>query len=157
SNVIDRVMVPMFVAHEMPFLRETDPVLCRRMAIDLTGLVPTPAEQKNQCVGHSPREMVDYFMNKPTGPNAIDGSPPFVFIHRRGWLSFNPSSQNEYSRAWDQIVTDAYSGKIGYDEFAIRFIASPALANLGIIINNHDLVKIAAQVFRMFVGREALP
>jgi hypothetical protein len=167
SNVVDAVLVPMLGENGLlPALREDDGVLCRRMAVDLTGLVPTQQEIDDHCTGKTPGQMADYFMTKPTGANAPDGSPPYVFVNRRWWADsfqyqFGTSTTNtfyHYLLDLDQLVGQLYAGKIRYDQFVERALASPAFARrFGIFEANHDLVQIASQAFRVFLGREALP
>jgi hypothetical protein len=165
THVIDRVIVPMLKQNGLPLTVEDAGVLCRRMAIDLTGIAPNPSEIAEVCPG-SPAAVADHFMNKATGLNVPDGSPPYVFVNRRWWAdqfqyqsgTNGASTYYTYVRALDGIVGDLYSGKIGYDEFARRALASPAFARrFGVFEANHDLVQIASQAFRVFLGREALP
>jgi hypothetical protein len=110
--------------------------------------------------------MADYFMNKPSGENAPDGSPPYVFTNRRFWADafqyqFGSNSATtffQYFLDLDHLVGDLYAGTIRYDQFVERALASPAFARrFGIFEANHDLVQIASQAFRVFLGREALP
>ncbi|HZU81542.1 MAG TPA: hypothetical protein VE987_01440, partial [Polyangiaceae bacterium] len=166
TNVIDAVVLPMLKQNGLPFVAEDPAVLCRRLAIDLTGLAPDTGEIADQCVGHTPLEVATYFMNKPSGANVPDGSPPYVYVNRRWWADrfqydsgTNPASTYyTYVRALDAIAGDLYAGRIGYDAFARRALASPAFARrFGIFEANHDLVQIASQAYRVFLGREALP
>jgi hypothetical protein len=165
-NVVDTVVLPMLAASGLSVTPEDEGILCRRLAIDLTGLVPTPDEVAAHCAGKSPADMAGYFLNKPSGANAIDGSPPYVWINRRWWAdSFqyqsgvNPSTTYyPYVRELDQLVNDLYAGKIAYDVFAAKALASPAFARrFGVFEANHDLVQLASQAWRVFLGREALP
>ena len=165
GNVVDAVVLPMLAANGLQVQPEDALILCRRLAVDLTGVVPTADEVQKVCAQKS-AEVASYFMNKPTAPNAVDGSPPYVWINRRWWAdSFlydsgvNPASTfYPYVRALDQLVGDLYAGKLGYDVFVEKALASPAFARrFGIFEANHDLVQIASQAFRVFLGREALP
>jgi hypothetical protein len=164
--VIDAVVIPMLQANGLAPVAEDPAVLCRRLAIDLTGLPPTTDEAQSQCAGHSPLDIATYFMNKPTGANAPDGTPPYVFVNRRWWadlFEYNvglsaSTTFYPYVRDLDQAVADLYGGRIGYDAFAKKALGSPAFARrFGIFEANHDLVQIASQAFRVFLGREALP
>jgi hypothetical protein len=166
DNVVDAVVMPMLAGSGLSFVAEDPGVLCRRMAVDLTGLVPSAEEAQQVCAGKSPREMATYFMNKPTAPNAVDGSPPYVWVNRRWWAdAFQYQSGTEastsyypYVRALDDLVGQLYAGAIGYDVFAQKALASPAFARrFGVFEANHDLVQIASQAFRVFLGREASP
>jgi hypothetical protein len=165
NNVVDAVVVPMLEQNGLKVVGEDPAVLCRRLAIDLTGLAPTPAEQSAHCAG-TPADAADYFMNKATGANVPDGSAPYVWVNRRWWadsFQYQSSTQQSstfytYVRELDAVVGDLYSGKIRYDVFAQKALASPAFARrFGIFEANHDLVQIASQAYRVFLGREALP
>ncbi len=167
GNVVDDVVIPMIEGAGLSVVPEDNGILCRRMAIDLTGIAPTPDEVAQQCSGHSPQDIAGYFMNKPSGINAPDGSPPYVYINRRWWadqFQYDVAIPNFtftfylYVQALDQAVSDLYSGKIMYDAFAKKALASPAFARrFGIFEANHDLIQIASQAYRVFLGREALP
>ncbi len=165
TNVVDQVVIPMLNQNGFAVSVEDPAILCRRLAVDLTGVAPSPADQA-ACAGLAPAAMADYFMNKPSGPNAPDGSPPYVFVNRRFWadsFQYETSFQvattfYSYSRDLDALVGDLYSGKISYDVFARRALGSPAFARrFGIFEANHDLVQLASQAYRVFLGREALP
>ncbi len=168
SNVVDAVVVPMLTANGLTVVPEDNGILCRRLAIDLTGLAPTPQERADHCTGPgaTAQNMAAYFLNKPAGANVPDGSPPYVWVNRRWWAdSFeyqsgtNPASTYyTYVRELDQLVSDLYAGKIPYDVFAAKALSSPAFARrFGVFEANHDLVQIASQAYRVFLGREALP
>jgi hypothetical protein len=164
-NVIDVVLQSMLQENGLQPLREDDAVLCRRMAIDLTGIPPAHNEMDAIC--HRPAgDIALYFMNKASGPHVPDGSAPYVWVNRRWWAdSFQYQSTVNRDSTWyayvrdlDLTVADLYSGKIGYDVFARRALASPAFARrFGVFESNHDLARIASQAFRVFLGREALP
>src|SRR3954469_12935337 len=63
DNVVNAVMVPRMVERGLDIVLEEDHALCRRYAIDLTGLAPTPDEIAQQCEGKTPGAMIDYFMS----------------------------------------------------------------------------------------------
>src|SRR5258708_2333946 len=51
-----------------------------------------------------------------------------------------------------------FAGKVSYDEFAVRTLASPRfLGAWGIFNEKNDLIQIAGAAFRLFMGREPLP
>jgi hypothetical protein len=181
-NVVDAVVLGMLAQNGLSVVPEDDGVLCRRMAIDLTGIVPTADELATQCAGHTPAEMATYFMNKPGGPNVptqmLDSygktvandhpTTPYAFVNRRAWadqFQYNTTSTNgndtayyAFGRDLDRLVNDTYLGKISYDTFAKRALGHPSFVRrFGIFDTNSDLIQIASQAFRMFMGREALP
>jgi hypothetical protein len=166
TNVIDAVLRDMLAAERLEPALEDDAVLCRRMAIDLTGVPPTAAEVGAQCLQRSPRQMATYFMEKPTAAHVPDGSAPYVWVNRRWWAdSFQYQSTLNIGTTWytyvrdlDLAVADLYGGKIAYDEFARRALGSPAFARrFGVFETRHDLTQLASQAYRVFLGREALP
>jgi hypothetical protein len=167
SNVIDRVVIRMLAHSHIPLVLEDDEVLCRRLAIDLIGMTPTREEIDAQCLGRSARDMADYFMSKPSGPQVPDDSAPYVYVNRRAWaetLKYEVAGGFNKTFYWylvdiDKHVRALYEGGIRYDVFAQRILGHPAFARrFGIFDDtNHDLVQIASQAFRVFLGREALP
>src|SRR5262245_52630562 len=117
SNTIDAVLVPMLAASGLEIIEEDNAVLCRRLAIDLTGLAPSAAEIVENCAGHDAKQIAEYFMNKPTNVAACDGSPPYVFVNRRHWsvpFAYDAGTVEHtfyaYIRELDQLVGDLYSG-----------------------------------------------
>jgi hypothetical protein len=165
-NVVDDVVLPMLAANGLSVAAEDAGVLCRRIALDLTGLPPTADEMAQHCNQDSAYGLATYFMNKPNGPNVPDGSPPYVYVNRRWWadqFEYNSglnasTTYYVYVRDLDQAVADLYAGNLTYDAFTKKALASPAFARrFGIFEANHDLVQIASQAFRVFLGREALP
>jgi len=166
SNVIDAVVIPKLVANGLEPTLEENSVLCRRLAIDLTGLVPTPDEIATECTGHDAKQMSDYFMNKPSNAAAVDGSPPYVFVNRRFWANPQRFTYDTipnafadfyfYVRELDQLVGDVYAGTIPYDEFAIRALGHPAfIKHYGDFRADKfapNLIALARQAVRVFLG-----
>ena len=68
ANVVDGLVVPLIQASGRSVTVEASEALCRRLALDLTGVVPTAAEVSARCIGRTPAEMVDYFMGRPLPP-----------------------------------------------------------------------------------------
>src|SRR2546423_421073 len=56
GNLVNRVLVPMFRGSNLPMNDESSSELCRRMALDLIGRIPT-AEENTQCEGESSEQM----------------------------------------------------------------------------------------------------
>ncbi len=165
TNVVDAVVQPLLAQNGLAPILEDDAVLCRRMAIDLTGIPPAGDEIDTICLHHSAEFLAVHFMSKPSGPHVPDGSAPYVWVNRRWWAdSFQYQSTLNMDTTWyayvrdlDDAVAELYAGQIGYDGFARRALASPAFARrFGIFESAHDLTLIASQAFRVFLGREAL-
>ncbi len=166
DNVVDAVIVPMLVSGGFTPTQEDSGVLCRRMALDLTGLTPTPMEVAQQCTGKTPGQMADYFMNKPTGAN-IPAIPtgddpalyaPYVFVNRRWWAdNFQYRGFNVFIRDLDRWVGKLYAGQIPYDQFTLQALSSPAfLERFGGDDVDLDIVNTASTAIRIFLGRQAL-
>ena len=167
SNVVDGVIIPMELENGLPVVEEDPGILCRRLAIDLNGITPTASEISGICA-QTPPQIVDYYMNKASGPSS-PSSPPYVYVNQRWWadsFQYQPRGAGTsfptfefYILDLDALVGQLYAGTIQYDEFTRRALASPAFARrFGIISNvNHDLIQIASQAYRVFIGREALP
>jgi hypothetical protein len=166
DNAVDAVIVPMLVARGFAPTAEDSAVLCRRMSIDLTGITPTPDELAQHCAGKTPGEIADYFMTKKTGVNvptvpageAAELYTPYVYVNRRWWAdSFQYRGFSVFIRDLDRLVGKAYAGQIPYDEFARQALASPAfLERFGGADVDLDVVAIASQSIRIFLGRQAL-
>jgi hypothetical protein len=166
DNVIDAVLAPMLAAQHLDVVPEDPAVLCRRLAIDLTGVAPTPDVIAASCVGRSPRDMAVQLMNAPTDARIPDGSPPYVWVNRRWWADrFQyQSTQNDgstwytYVRDLDDLVGQLYAGTLPYDAFTRRALASPAFARrFGDLYIKLDLVEMATRAYQIFLGRDALP
>lgn len=167
SNTVDHLVAPMLVASRRAPAIEADEALCRRYAIDLNGLSPPVAEVREHCLGRTPRQMVDYFMNKPSAAHVPAGQPPYLYIKRREWseiLAYRVIDSDLTTTfyadvlALDGLVGRLYLDELGYDQFAVETLASaPFLRRFGLAISTVDTAQIAAAAFRIFLGREALP
>ncbi len=165
DNAVDAVIVPMLVAGGFTPTAEDSGVLCRRMAIDLTGIAPTPTELAQQCMGKTPGEMADYFMNKPTGVNvppiptgdAPELYAPYVFVNRRWWAdNFQYRGFNVFIRDLDRWVGKLYAGQIAYA------LSSPPdrrsrlrLERFGGDDVDLDTVNVASQAIRVLRARRS--
>ena len=85
ENAVDKVVVPLLRASGREPSVEVPEVLCRRLAIDLTGATPSMTEVTQHCTGRTPTEMVDYFMSKPQAPHVPAGNVPYAYVGRRAW------------------------------------------------------------------------
>jgi hypothetical protein len=166
TNVVDQIVVPMLLENGLPVTTEDPGVLCRRLAIDLSGITPTASEIAGICT-QSPSQIADFYMSKTSGVNS-PADAPYVWVNRRWWAdlfqyqagsgSASTHTFYVYDRDLDALVHDLYAGTIMYDEFTRRSLASPAFARrFGIFDTNQDLIQLASQAFRVFMGREALP
>src|SRR6185369_2747512 len=69
DNVIDAVVSQLADKSALGLAPEDTAVLCRRLSIDLNGIVPSSEELHAICgAGHSAAEMADYFMAKTSSP-----------------------------------------------------------------------------------------
>lgn len=125
---------------------DTRPVVtseaCRRMHVDLLGVLPSKSEADMACAGKSWGEVASDML----------ADERFVFVHQRRWadrLRYNNvavSIERIYDA--DRVVKALYRGEIGYDEFAAIVSAHPVLTR------RHDTPADRAEaLFTMFLGR----
>lgn len=130
------------------------------MSLDLLGAIPTPAERAARCDGRTPGEMADAFL----------AAPEFARNEVRFWvvrLREDPMAAFAgYLVAADEIIRMMARGEIGYDGFAARILAHPAVTLLrdprpfdpfidgG--IDTSDRSQIGAHAIRTFLGRAPL-
>lgn len=142
GHPIDRVLVPRFrAAGIVP--RDADRAeLCRRMAIDLVGRIPTAAEQA-ACAGQTPAQMADAFMSQPG----------YLRTQRRAWaerLAFDG-----YLMWWgnavemDDLARRLYREEIRYDDFVGQIAVHPGF------YARHQGDDWSAWVVSTFLGRTA--
>jgi hypothetical protein len=167
GNVVDRVVSGMLAQSGRMVLRDSAEALCRRTAIDLTGLPPTDADVRDRCAGRSPEEIVRSFMDRASAPHVPGGQAPYPYLGRRYWADLFQYQVNLYDLnttfygdviALDELVRKLYAGQLGYDAFAVEALASPAFVRrFGLMNAVTDLPAIASAAYRIFLGREALP
>lgn len=168
ENAVDKVVVPLLRTSGREPSVEVPEILCRRLAIDLTGATPSAAEVTQRCTGRTPAEMVDYFMSKPQAPHVPAGSVPYAYVGRRAWSEIFGYRVIEYDLTTsfyadvmelDDLVRKLYEGSLAYDRFAVEALISPAFLRRFGLVNTvtSDLTQIAATAVRIFLGREALP
>lgn len=117
NNIVNRVMVPMFRGSSIAIVDESKSELCRRMALDLIGRVPT-TEENAQCQRETPEQMADRFM----------ASPEYVRQQRRNWGErfYNLDEQwYHYAVEVDELVERLYREHISYSDFMTRLIVHP--------------------------------
>jgi hypothetical protein len=142
AHAIDRLIVPRLRALGFE-PRDGDALrVCRRLAIDLVGRIPT-LEELGTCVGESPAQRVDTFMQKPE----------YVLVQQRSWaeaFGFN-SFLMWYGDAYDldRIVGRLYTGELDYAAFAGEVAYHPGFYAL------HQGDDWTAHLFYTFLGRTA--
>lgn len=168
-NAVDRIVVPLIQASGRSVTVEAPEALCRRLALDLTGVVPTAAEISARCIGHTPAEMVDYFMGKPLPPPYLPrGEAAYVYTSRRAWADLfgYRTIDSDLTTAFyadvlelDALVKQLYEGTLSYDRFATEALIAPAFLRRFGLLNTavSDTPSIAAAAVHLFLGREALP
>jgi len=118
--------------------------VCRRMAVDLIGRIPKPAELAT-CRTQTPAQMADTFM----------AMPEYARTQRRAWGE--RLSYDSY-RMWhghvvdlDDLVASLYRGDLRYDDFAGRVVTHPGF------YARHQGDDWSALVVSTFLGRTARP
>jgi hypothetical protein len=154
DNVIDVAIWPRLVRDghtELP--RASEAELCRRMSLDLVGVIPTPEEVASRCAGKSPTEMAAAFLAAPE----FVARETAVWIQRLG--EDGALVWGGYLVAADALIAKLALGEVGYDEFVARIIAHPTIAiarNPVGFSNAPDTEardEVAIRVFRTFLGR----
>lgn len=142
AHPIDRVVVPRLRALGLAPRDASPEEVCRRMAIDLLGRIPTPAEQA-QCRTQTYAEMAETFM----------ASDEFVRTQRRAWAEL---AKYESLLAWgrdlddlDGLVGRLYREEVDYADFVRDYVVHPGFYAL------HPGDAWTANVFSIFLGRPA--
>jgi hypothetical protein len=142
DHPIDRIVIPKLRALDLAPRDGSPDEVCRRMAIDLVGRAPSPAELAT-CRAATYDEMADMFLS----------SSEFARTQRRAWGELvKYESLLTWSRDiadLDALVGSLYANTIGYAEFATRFVVHPAFYGL------HPDDSWTAMLFSIFVGRSA--
>lgn len=142
DHPIDRILIPKLRALDVPIRDATSEELCRRMAIDLLGRGPTPAEV-TACASQDPGAMFDAFTAKPD----------YLREMRRTWGELfkydNSNVWGEEIKDLDHRVQQVYAGEVDYAEFATQVAMHPALEAL------HPDDSWTTYVWNLFLGRPA--
>lgn len=103
------------------------PSLLRRVALDLTGLPPTPAEQQRFGDGSRPREMIDYFLAKPEfGEHfAVSWLDAARYADTNGYQV----DRDRELWPWRDWVVRAFNANLPFDQFTIEQLAGDLLPN----------------------------
>jgi len=142
DHPIDRLLIPRLrEIGSGPRDASADEV-CRRMAIDLLGRVPTDAERA-ACRGQTFQTMAQTFL----------GSPELERTQRRAWAEL---AKYESLIVWGEDIADLdglvgglYRGDVGYRDFVRRYVVHPAFYGL------HPGDSWTSNVFDIFLGRPA--
>jgi hypothetical protein len=142
---------PRFIQAQRTTLKPaSDRELCRRVALDFTGMIPTPEEYESKCKGKTPLEIARGFIN----------SPRLAEVEEREWaqhLSVDPMKLAAlYYVDAGLLVKKLARGELGYDDFAAKMIAHPAIA-IHRPVDGGTLQDSAAHAIRMFLGRSPAP
>lgn len=148
DNPIDVAVWPRLVAAELTELPEASSAeLCRRMAIDLIGIVPSAEERATLCEGKTAEEMARGFI----------AHPRFLEIERRFWirrLGADPiAMMADHIVDADRILDAAATGAIGYDDLVARLVAHPIVTINRPVAAADDVVPTIRFVFETFLGR----
>ncbi len=131
--------------------------LCRRMHLDLTGVVASQDELVSTCAGKTPRQIAV----------ALMASPLFVRHAKELWgeaLGYEPAQvDGKWLADADQIVASLVTGEIGYDAFAKRILGHP-LFGVGARLPRSDQLtdddgffpQSGRRAIKVFLGREAI-
>jgi len=150
DNVIDVAIWPRIVAEgAYPLVPADDRTLCRRMALDLWGMVPTPAEFTALCEGQAPGSIAWSMMEDPR----------FVARETRLWIRAvgvdAPDIYSHHIPDADAIYERLSTGEIDYAEFAGELLAHPVMAVARPEADGDDPSFTIRQAFRFFLGRPA--
>jgi hypothetical protein len=145
GNAVDATLLPILSKDGVTPVLASDGELCRRYAIDLTGVIPSFADYQKYCLGKSPGAMVDHFMN-------LDG---YVRVNQRYWadafLYDNQDTWYQYIADLDAQVASLYRGEINYPDFVAIAVAHPAF------VSKFGGENAVGYAYENFLGRQALP
>lgn len=121
--------------------------LCRRIALDLTGVIPDAGEVATLCTGKSPEQIVRGFM----------ALPRFRATERRFWirrLGADPTAMMaDHILDADRILDAAADGTIGYHDLVAQLVAHPIMTVHRSAAEGDDVTTTVLHVFETFLGR----
>ncbi len=121
----------------------TSAAICRRLSIDLRGRTPSWSEVQAHCLGKTPAQMVDYFMDQPA----------YIDLAQRRWadhFEYNDFfTHYRHIEKLDALVGQLYQGDIDYESFGIEAVSGPAWS--GRFFGESRVAK----AFQVFLGRDA--
>ena len=142
KNALSAAVLPTLRKAGLP-IRDADPAeLCRRMAIDLIGRIPTDKE-RTVCATQSPEQMADTFF----------AMPEYETVQRRTWaelLGF------DFSKVyWPYLIElDDLAGQLARDELAYPDFAAHVIMHPG-FYQRFPGDGWAQKLFPLFLGRTA--
>lgn len=143
NNPIDQALCPQLQGVGLS-PRYADPYsVCRRLAIDFLGRVPSWNEVMSQCVGKSPAEVLDVWTTRDEYVELARRRFADRFEYNDGIVYY------QYIVALDALVQDLYRGKLTYDEFVIEALVAPAYTM------RHFGESRVSRAFQVFLGRDA--
>ena len=142
---LDDVVLDHYAKRGVEFVPEQTEKLCRRLAVDLWGRVPTWLEvEQGERIGKSPHEMVDQFMD----------SELYIQNSQRIWADEFQYHDGvvwwEYIKNLDELVESVYRAEISYEGFATAALIHPAF------VSRYEGEMVVANAFRIFMERDAL-
>jgi hypothetical protein len=145
GHPLDRIVLPKLRAAGIA-PRDGEPLaVCRRMALDLVGRIPSPAELERCVAASDLGARADLFL----------AMPEYLLTQQRGWgetIGFNTDLMwYGYGIEMDAMVGRLYSGAIDYKTFASDLVVYPGYYGL------HQGDDWAANVIHVFLGRNARP
>lgn len=148
DNPIDVAIWPRMIDAGLTDIPSDPPeVLCRRMALDFTGRVPSADDVATHCDGKTPEAMARSFMD----------TPEFAARERKLWIQhLGPIPEQvlaDHVIELDGIVDALARGEIGYDTFAIRVSAAPGFTINRRLAEPEPYEDTASALSRVFLGR----
>lgn len=148
QNVIDVAVWPRMIADGLTTLTpaSTDE-LCRRMSLDLLGRTPSTEDIAAACTGKSAAEMARAFM----------AMPRFVEMERRFWIQRVGADpymvMGDHLADADHLYDALARGEVGWDDFAARLLAHPAMTINRPVAAGDDVTLTVTNIFQIFLGR----
>ncbi len=145
DNVLDRALCPELQGQTIaPDYADTG-AICRRMAIDVAGRLPTAAEVDGVCRGATPEAIAQHFMDQPG----------YFLEARRRWSDrfefTDVVTWPRYIAELDALVMALHEGELDAREFAVQAMVAPAFTG------RYFGEMRVARAFQIFLGRDALP
>ncbi len=152
KNPIDVAIWPRMIADGTTDLVPASTAeLCRRVSLDLIGIVPTAQLEASLCTGKTPEQIVRAFL----------AHPRFVEVERRFWIrriGADPTTvMADHLDDADRILDAAAAGELGYDDLAAALLAHPILTINRAVAAGNDVTTTVERIFDLFLGRLPSP